>query len=202
MFGNSAFAQAPFAALPLGGGTSFFEFLTENFGVADTNTQLFNFLQSRTEPITEIDDFNSDANIFIGTLNELISVAAANTEVFDALQSITEPLTVESQQFISAQFAQSVAENVNLNDTPIPFFASLQSRNENFILDDNNSVQTDFLFTQTENVDLNDVETITAQFAVSKAENVDLNDVKEISRERISIRYLNNKRQYRDTIAM
>ena len=32
---------------------------------------------------------------------------------------------------------------------------------------------------------------------------IDLNDVKEISRERISMRYLNtNKRQYRDTIAM
>jgi|LauGreDrversion4_2_1035121.scaffolds.fasta_scaffold107694_4 hypothetical protein len=31
---------------------------------------------------------------------------------------------------------------------------------------------------------------------------INLNDVKEISQERISIRYLNNKRQYRDTIAM
>ena len=127
MFGYASFAEVPFAALPLSGGASFFEFLTENFGVDDNNAQLSSFLQSITQPIT-IEDFNSQAGLFFKDINEVISVAAANAETFDALQSITEPiLAIESQQSISAQFAQSVTENVDLNDTPVPFFASLQS---------------------------------------------------------------------------
>ena len=58
MFGAASFSQVPFSTLPFTAGTSFFDSLTENLGVADNNTQVWSFTQSITEPITEIDDFN------------------------------------------------------------------------------------------------------------------------------------------------
>jgi hypothetical protein len=69
MFGYASFAEVPFATLPISGGASFFEFVTENIGVADNNSQVWSFTQSITEPITEIDDFNSQGSVFIGTIN-------------------------------------------------------------------------------------------------------------------------------------
>jgi len=59
MFGISSFAQVPFASLA---GTAHTASLTEDIGLADTNTQVWSFQQSQTEAIT-IDDFNSEAGI-------------------------------------------------------------------------------------------------------------------------------------------
>jgi hypothetical protein len=50
MFGITAFAQAPFASLPLGG-NQFILAISEDFTSADASTQLSAFLQSITEPI-------------------------------------------------------------------------------------------------------------------------------------------------------
>jgi hypothetical protein len=69
MFGISTFSQVPFASLPSTGGANFFEFLTEAFGIADNNTQLFTFSETRTESIT-VEDLNSQGSILIFTLNE------------------------------------------------------------------------------------------------------------------------------------
>ena len=88
MFGVRTFAQAPFAALPAFGGAVFVDSMIENVGIDDSSTQLFSFLQSITEPITEIDDFNSQAGLFFGTINEVINVDDTSAQVFDALQSI------------------------------------------------------------------------------------------------------------------
>ena len=63
MFGVSSFAQTPFAALPVFGGTVFVDSITENVGVADVSTQISAFLQSIIAPIT-VDDFNSQAGLF------------------------------------------------------------------------------------------------------------------------------------------
>ena len=178
MFGYASFAEVPFATLPSAGGTSFFESLTEAFSIADNNTQLFAFSETRTEPIT-VNDLNSDANIFIGTINELVGIAAANTEVFDALQSITEPISaIENQQTISAGFAQSVAENVNVNDVLVPFFAALQSRNEDALLDNIQTISAQFSTSKTEPININDVRNITAQFNVVRNENVIIDNLR------------------------
>ena len=68
MFGISAYAQTPFAAL--GGGNSFVFAVTEDVSMADANSQVWSFLQAITEPII-LSDLNSDAGIYIGSIVEL-----------------------------------------------------------------------------------------------------------------------------------
>jgi len=75
MFGITAFAQAPFAAL---GGNAYVFSLTEDSGLADSNSQTFTFLQSITEPFT-ITDNNSQAGLFIETISEGFTLADSNT---------------------------------------------------------------------------------------------------------------------------
>jgi hypothetical protein len=57
MFGISAFTQSPFASLA-SASTQFVGSLSEDIGLADTNTQTWTFLEALTEPLI-LNDFNS-----------------------------------------------------------------------------------------------------------------------------------------------
>ena len=131
MFGLSTISQVPFTTLP-GGTAVIYLSLVENVGVDDASTQIFNFLQSRTEPIT-MDDFNSQGSIFIGTIVENLNVDDSSTQQANFLQSITEDQTLEDQEFISADFAVSRTENIGVDDVLVPYFAALESITENEI---------------------------------------------------------------------
>jgi hypothetical protein len=50
MFGISAFTQSPFASLA-SASTQFVGSLSEDIGLADTNTQTWTFLEALTEPL-------------------------------------------------------------------------------------------------------------------------------------------------------
>ena len=75
MFGYAAFAQPTFAGL---GGNSYTFTLTENVGVADSNTQAWTFLQTITEPIT-VGNVDSEAGLFFGSIVENFGVADSST---------------------------------------------------------------------------------------------------------------------------
>lgn len=170
MFGYAAFAQVPYASLPISANANFFETITENINIADSNTQINVFNQLVFEGIV-VDDLNSQGSIYIQTLNENVGIGSINSEVFDALQSITEPIdAIESQQAIAAQFAQSKAENVNVDDSSVQYFAALEDRIEDAILDDLSTQTSEFYLALNENSFINSVENINAQFNVNRLE--------------------------------
>ena len=76
MFGLNTLSQAPFASL---GGNAFSFTLTENINMADTNSQVWSFVQSITEPIT-LNNIDSEASIFIGTIVENFSLSDSSTQ--------------------------------------------------------------------------------------------------------------------------
>ena len=71
MFGISAYSQTPFASLA---GNVIALSLTENINAADTNSQVWAFKQTITEDST-LNDINSGAGTFIGTIVETFSFA-------------------------------------------------------------------------------------------------------------------------------
>jgi len=71
MFGNSAFAVAPFATL--GGGTAFSFSLVENINMADASNQVFAFNEAFTENVV-MDDIDATAGSFFGTINEFVAI--------------------------------------------------------------------------------------------------------------------------------
>ena len=84
MFGVSSFAQTPFSTLPSSGAFFALEII-ENVEAADTNTQVWSFLQSITEPIPEVADFTSQAGLFFGAINENLVVDDSSTQQFNYL---------------------------------------------------------------------------------------------------------------------
>lgn len=106
MFGTSAFAETPFAALP--GGTGNFVFVVEeNIGIADAFTDRYDFLQSIAEN-SDMLEFNALAGSFYEFIYENVGVEDVDVITAQFASDITEPLTLEESESIAADFAQSM----------------------------------------------------------------------------------------------
>jgi len=177
MFGISTFAQSPFASL----GGAFFPFtITEDSGLADTNSQISAFLQAIAEPITMTDD-NSPAALFVVGVTENNTLDDSSTQQSNFLQSLTEDSLLADVQEITAQFAQSVDENAVLNDDSTQYFAAQEVRLETIdAVLDSSTTQSNYNVARAENSNLSDVDDITAQFASSITEGISSEDSQAI----------------------
>ena len=129
MFGTSAFAQAPFASLA---NTGIVLSIIEDFGMADSSTQLSAFLQSQTENIGIADVINDAGVNYFGSATETIAFDDSSTQLSTFLQTIAEDFSPADTPTISAQFAASATENSTIEDSQVVFTAMLQTDTEPF----------------------------------------------------------------------
>lgn len=179
MFGIASFAQTPFASLA---GVSFSFSLTEDLAADDASTQLSAFLFSHNEAITENEIEVTGVGLFFGSLNETLTADDSSTQLSTFPQDITENFNPADAQAIEAQFSVSLSEDAALADNLVPFFAALQSREEDILeVADASTQQSAFLQSRTENLNSADARTVVAGFNVAISENTVLADSSAVS---------------------
>lgn len=187
MFGQSAFAQVPFATKA---GTVFSATVAENFSALDSPAYTAGFPLSITEPTT-LNNTDSEQDVFyFGNVDAVISDADSSTqqsafkqsltENFTSgdsstqsstfLQSLTEPFTSSESETANAGFASAITEPFTSGDSSTQSSAFLQSLTEPFTSSETESIAAQFAAAIQENFNPTDIIAITAQFAGSITE--------------------------------
>ena len=127
MFGIASFAQTPFASLA---NVFFPATMTEDVGIADNNSQRFAFAYSQTEPIG-VAVVENDAGVnYFGSRTEVLTFGDSSIQLSTFLQSLADNVNLADTPAIAAQFAVSKAENSGLTDSSVQYFAALETRSE------------------------------------------------------------------------
>jgi hypothetical protein len=179
MFGFASFAQTPFASLA---GNLIALSLAEGIGVGDANTQLsaYGVLFAEDSNLTTV---SSEGSLFFESITEAtIVLGDSNTQAWAFLQAITEASTLNDPALITAQFAAAKTENSTTADSPVPYFALLESIVEGpSVMADSNSQAWAFRQTIAENFIAANPLAITAQFPLLRTEASTVQDVTAVA---------------------
>ena len=118
MFGDSSFAQAPFAALPITG-TVFVIFISENNNLADVLATNFAALESITES-TSLKDNITQQNNLLFSITEPTSINDPYTVIFHYLYSISENVITLDNLCYRGWFKINDSQVPNWNAISIP----------------------------------------------------------------------------------
>jgi hypothetical protein len=179
MFGFASFAQTPFASLA---GNLIALSLAEGIGVGDASTQLsaYGVLFAEDSNLTTV---SSEGALFFESITEAtIVLGDSNTQAWAFLQAITEASTLNDPALITAQFAVSEVEDFASADTPVPYFALLESIVEGpSVMADSNSQAWAFRQTIAENFIAANPLAITAQFPLLRTEASTVQDITAVA---------------------
>jgi hypothetical protein len=128
MFGQSAYAQAPFASKA---GAIYTTTILESASLGDSELFYAGFVESITEPAT-LNDANAEQDIFyFGNSDAVVASADIGSISAQYINAITETLTSSEAEHITAQFAGSITEALTSLESSIIGSAYTFTTNEN-----------------------------------------------------------------------